>query len=127
MNSNSNSKPIKTNTSSSADDFDNPYVRIAYLCKICGKEQSKKFKFDWKRHYNTHGTVPKPYSCEVCGKDFAQKGLLNKHAKTHNSNSGGNGTNNSYSNVTVGLGNVSTKPDLKDWHGKVESGAIFLD
>ena len=66
------------------DNFDNPYVRIAYLCKICGKEQSRKFKFGWKRHYLTHdASRPKPFSCEICSKDFAQQGLLKKHMKSH--------------------------------------------
>lgn len=69
--------------SSFSEDIDNPYVRIAYLCKICSKEQSKKFKFDWKRHYLTHTAGPKPHVCHVCGKDFAQRGLLNKHMKNH--------------------------------------------
>lgn len=67
------------------DDFNNPYVKIAYLCKICGKEQSKKFKFDWKRHYLTHDAEgsSKPFVCNVCSKGFRQQGLLNKHLKTH--------------------------------------------
>ena len=92
----------KSSKTSNPDEFDNPYVRIAFLCKICGKEQSKKFKFDWKRHYNTHESGPKPHVCDVCGKDFAQRGLLNKHMKIH--------------------GDV--KPS---WHGKLESNAILLE
>ena len=64
------------------DDFDNPYVRLAYMCRICGKEQSKKFKFDWKRHYLTHNTTPKDFICEICGKGFNQKGPLNKHMRS---------------------------------------------
>ena len=74
-------------TSAQVDNFDNPYVNLAFLCKICGKEQSKKFKFDWKRHFMTHDTGPKPFVCEVCGKDFKQQGLLNKHMKTHQNKS----------------------------------------
>lgn len=67
----------------SYDDFDNPYVRIAYLCRICSKEQSKKFKFDWKRHYLTHSTQPKNFVCKICQKAYSQQGLLNKHMKKH--------------------------------------------
>ena len=52
------------------------------MCRICGKEQSKKFKFDWKRHYLTHNTEPKSFICQVCGKGFNQQGPLNKHMKT---------------------------------------------
>lgn len=74
-------KGLKSNTT--YDNFDNPYVRIAYMCKICGKEQSKKFKFDWKRHYLTHGTEPKEFVCNICGKAYNQQGPLNKHMKSH--------------------------------------------
>lgn len=74
-------KGQKVNTS--YDDFDNPYVRVAYLCKICGKEQSRKFKFDWKRHYLTHGTEPKNFICKICGKAYNRQGPLNKHMKSH--------------------------------------------
>ena len=84
VSSDTGSKGSKSN--SSFDDFDNPYVRIAYMCKICGKEQSKKFKFDWKRHYLTHGTVPKNIVCKICGKAYNQQGQLNKHMRTHAQN-----------------------------------------
>lgn len=74
-------------TQKAAEEFENPYVRIAYLCRICSKEQSKKFKFDWKRHYLTHNTEPKSYVCNICGKAYNQQGPLNKHMKNkHPSN-----------------------------------------
>ena len=66
--------------------FDNPYVKICLLCKICNKEQSLKFPATWKRHYLTHGTDDdKPHCCSVCGKRFVQAGNLNKHMVTHDS------------------------------------------
>ncbi|XP_066915836.1 uncharacterized protein [Clytia hemisphaerica] len=68
-------------TQKAAEDFENPYVRIAYLCRICSKEQSKKFKFDWKRHYLTHNTEPKSHVCHLCGKAYNQLGHLNKHMR----------------------------------------------
>ena len=102
-----------------SDDFDNPYVRIAYLCKICGKEQSKKFKFDWKRHYNTHGTTPKPHVCDVCGKSYAQKGFLNKHMKTH-----GGDVNYSNSN-NISVGNASLPSFSNGYQGKMETDIIL--
>ncbi|XP_065644063.1 transcription factor ovo-like homolog lin-48 isoform X2 [Hydra vulgaris] len=78
-------KKIDVKKPTNVDSFDNPYVRIAYLCRVCGKEQSQKFKFDWKRHFLTHQTGSKAFQCEICGKSFAQNGLLQKHMKRHQS------------------------------------------
>jgi len=62
--------------------FENPYVKIIIACKLCGKEQSLKYQFTWKRHYLTH-TESKPFECEICKKSFIQQFQLKRHMKQH--------------------------------------------
>lgn len=62
--------------------FDNPYVKISVVCKICSKEQSLKYQATWKRHYLTH-VDDKPYKCDYCKKSFIQQMQLRKHIDTH--------------------------------------------
>lgn len=63
--------------------FDNPYVRIIVVCKVCNKEQSLKFQGLWKRHYLVHADE-KPLKCDYCTKTFVQACNLKKHLQTHN-------------------------------------------
>lgn len=66
------------------ENFDNPYVRLVVVCKICSKEQSLKFSGNWKQHFMTHvSDDEKPHKCSVCGKCFIHNYLLVKHLKTH--------------------------------------------
>ena len=66
------------------DNFENPYVRIIIVCKVCSKEQSIKHQSSWKRHYLTHASDEnKPFKCDHCTKAFVQKTALNSHMKKH--------------------------------------------
>ena len=97
INSNSLSTPkIKTETkpptsSKSFDNsslkylenFDNPYVKVIVVCKVCNKEASKSTA-QWKVHYLTHvSEEERPFKCELCGKGFVQKIHLQNHMKKH--------------------------------------------
>lgn len=64
------------------ENFDNPYVRVSVFCKVCGKEQSLKYQFTWKRHFLTHSSPDeKPFNCSHCDKSFVQSGNLKKHVE----------------------------------------------
>lgn len=66
------------------ENFDNPYVKVVLVCKICNKEQSMKFSGNWKQHYLTHSSnEEKPHKCSVCGKAFVRHDKMVKHSKTH--------------------------------------------
>lgn len=63
------------------ESFDNPYVKIVVVCKICNKEQSLKIAGSWKQHYFTH-TDQKPHTCPHCSKGFLRPVLLRNHIKS---------------------------------------------
>lgn len=74
----------KTLTNSSLkylENFDNPYVKVAAVCKICNKEQSFKVVSNWKRHYLTHSDE-KPHKCPHCDRAFVQSDKLRNHLKS---------------------------------------------
>ena len=67
-----------------SDNFDSPYVNLInrFECKICGREQPKDRKSDWKRHWLTHASNDQmPHKCEICNKGFVQKGTYTNHMK----------------------------------------------
>ena len=62
------------------EQFNNPYVKVCVLCKVCNKEQSLKYTHTWKRHFLTHSSEDaRPHRCTSCGKTFVQSGNLKKH------------------------------------------------
>ena len=65
--------------------FNNPYVKVIIVCKICQKEQSLKFASNWRQHYLTHASnEEKPHKCQQCSKSYIRLDQLKKHvAKTH--------------------------------------------
>lgn len=67
------------------ESFENPYVKIALQCKVCGKEQSLKYQHTWKRHFLTHASdEEKPFSCTLCPKSFIRSSQLRNHeARQH--------------------------------------------
>ena len=66
------------------ENFQNPYVKIIIVCKICSKEQNLKRSDDWKRHYLTHAKdSEKPHKCHLCSKAFVAASQLSKHIHTH--------------------------------------------
>lgn len=66
------------------ENFNNPYVKLLVVCKICNKEQSLKFAFTWKRHYLTHtASGEKPFKCLICGNAYKTKDGLRNHKKKH--------------------------------------------
>lgn len=68
----------------SIENFENPYVKIILVCKICNKEQSLKLARNWKRHYLSHATnEEKPHQCPYCPKAFITLTQKNKHLRTH--------------------------------------------
>lgn len=66
------------------ENFENPYVKIILVCKICNKEQSLKFSHTWKRHYLSHASnEEKPHKCPYCPKAFVRLAQKKQHLKTH--------------------------------------------
>lgn len=62
------------------ESFENPYVKIVLVCKICNKEMNLKRTDTWKVHYYTHvSNENKPYKCPHCDQGFVQPAPLNKH------------------------------------------------
>ncbi|XP_065644066.1 uncharacterized protein LOC100200420 isoform X5 [Hydra vulgaris] len=60
--------------------FENPYVKIILVCKLCSKPMPLKFSSNWKKHYLTHASdAEKPHKCEVCFKAFITATALKKH------------------------------------------------
>ena len=66
------------------ENFDNPYVKIIIVCKICNKEQSLKFAGNWRQHYMTH-SAKKPFSCPHCPKTFIRGDQMRKHVQSKHS------------------------------------------
>jgi len=67
------------------ENFDNPYVKVIVVCKVCNKE-APKAPSKWKVHYLTHvSEEDRPFKCEVCNQGFIQKIHLQKHMKKHES------------------------------------------
>ena len=61
------------------ENFNNPYVKLIIVCKVCNKEASK-FQRNWKAHYLTHaGNEEKPHKCSICNHGFVMPGPLRKH------------------------------------------------
>ena len=73
------------------ESFENPYVKIILVCKICNKEMNMKRTDTWKVHYFTHvSNENKPYKCPHCDQGFVQPAPLNKHIqKKHGKTEGG--------------------------------------
>lgn len=88
------------------ENFDNPYVKLLVVCKICNKEQSLKYCNTWKRHYSFHFDDVRPHQCDVCDKSFKQSCDLKRHKKTHDKNE----------DISTSVG----KPDIKNYHIKYE-------
>ncbi|XP_066915831.1 zinc finger protein sens-like isoform X17 [Clytia hemisphaerica] len=65
--------------------FDNPFVKVSVICKVCSKEQSLKYQHTWKRHFLTHASdTEKPHKCHICPKSFIRVAQLRTHlAKAH--------------------------------------------
>lgn len=62
------------------ENFNNPYVKIVIVCKICNKEQPSKFAGNWRQHYMTHSDK-KPHQCAHCPKGFIRADQLRKHVQ----------------------------------------------
>ena len=61
------------------DTWENPYVDLVFVCKICRKTQPHRC--NWKRHFLSHSE--QSFTCDICGKEFKNKYSHNKHVKTH--------------------------------------------
>ncbi|XP_057301116.1 uncharacterized protein LOC130635704 isoform X1 [Hydractinia symbiolongicarpus] len=73
-------KPSNNSTLKYIEKFDNPYVKIILVCKVCNKEQSLKFSHNWKTHYLSHASnEEKPHKCSQCTKAFITAPQLKKH------------------------------------------------
>ena len=51
--------------------WQNPYVKLIIVCRLCNKEQKTMNTTVWKAHFLTHSDV-KPYNCDICQKGFVQ-------------------------------------------------------
>lgn len=86
-----NSKSLSSNTISTSslkylENFDNPFVKIVLLCKLCNKEQSLKHVGNWKLHYLTH-SAEKPFKCHICPKSYVRGDYLRNHIEKNHVNS----------------------------------------
>ncbi|XP_066915821.1 zinc finger protein sens-like isoform X7 [Clytia hemisphaerica] len=80
----SKSKTTYTASLKYIENFDNPYVKIILVCKVCNKEQSLKFAHNWKTHYLQHVSEDeRPHKCNICNKGFITAPQLKKHMKQH--------------------------------------------
>lgn len=81
--STSNSRIVPGSSNSAlhfVESFNNPYVKIILVCKICSKEMSLKFSSNWKKHYLTHSSnEDKPHKCQLCNKAFITLTSLRNH------------------------------------------------
>lgn len=63
--------------------WNNPYVELQFLCRICQKPQLYKYRRNWRRHYESHSDE-KQYVCDICGTGYKANYLLKNHiAKQH--------------------------------------------
>ncbi|XP_057301121.1 uncharacterized protein LOC130635704 isoform X4 [Hydractinia symbiolongicarpus] len=75
------SKPINSSSLKYLENFDNPYVKVIIVCKICNKEASK-FARNWKPHYLTHvSNEEKPHKCAYCNMGFVSLNSLRNHTQ----------------------------------------------
>ena len=82
--SGSSSASISASASAYLSNFDNPYVKIIVVCKVCNKEQHMKRSADWKRHFLSHAdNEEKPFKCALCDKAFVVSYQLKKHMAQH--------------------------------------------
>ena len=66
------------------------YVRLAFSCRICHKEQQASHTGNWRNHYNSHHDN-RPHACKKCNKIFKSKSTLTQHLKEiHNESDGRN-------------------------------------
>ena len=78
------SKSISNSGLKYLENFENPYVKITLVCKVCNKEQSLKYPNTWKRHFLTHAAKEDlPHKCTFCEKAFVTSTNLKNHMKTH--------------------------------------------
>ncbi|XP_065644070.1 histone-lysine N-methyltransferase PRDM16 isoform X10 [Hydra vulgaris] len=85
-NSSQSCKGKTSNTSSLkyVESFQNPYVKLIVVCKVCNKEQSLKFAHNWKTHYLSHvSNEEKPHKCHLCPNAFVTAPQLKKHLLKH--------------------------------------------
>ena len=58
----------------------NRYVRMAFLCRLCGKEQQPQHTGNWRNHQLSH-RAHRPFLCKTCAKTFKSKYDLKRHMK----------------------------------------------
>ena len=59
----------------------NKYVRLAFLCRICGKEQKSSLTGNWRNHFQVTHSVSQPITCDICHIMLKSKHSLNEHKK----------------------------------------------
>ena len=61
----------------------NQYVRLVFLCRICGKEQKSTVTGNWRNHFQVTHSANDPLKCDLCGAPVKSKHALNEHKKIH--------------------------------------------
>lgn len=64
----------------------NQYVKMAFLCRICGKEQQSNHTGNWRSHYHGTHLTEGPVKCDVCNAILKNKTILRQHKKTMHEN-----------------------------------------
>ena len=67
------------------EQWQNPYVKLIIVCRLCNKEQKTMNTTVWRAHFLTHSDV-KPYNCEICHKGFVQTTAYKNHMKNNHAN-----------------------------------------